>query len=401
MSATVSKVTCLVYLLTRIAHYHVSRHGLTGSPVKKGARGVRSRLFRIPSESAHNFVPIDTPVRMKKRFYLLNFMVLGIFMTSPAQAQMKSPQYQFEKKIALAGDGGWDYLAIDAAHNRLFVSHGDVVNVIDLATETPATAIVGLHGVHGIAIADGLNRGFISNGKDNTVTVFNLSTLEKTASIPVTGNDPDCIVYDPFSRQVFTFNGHSQNATVINAKSLKVTGTIPLGGSPEFAVSDGGGKIFNNLEDKNELVVIDTKANKVIDRYPLAPCGGPSALAIDIRHERLFTACRENKGLSVLNALTGKIITTLAIGSGVDAARFDPSTQLVFASCGDGTVTVIRETSPDSYQVIQTIDTQKGARTMALNQISHKIYLSAGKRDPIHRRQTIPGTFDVSVYQMK
>lgn len=338
---------------------------------------------------------------MKKFFYFLNFMVLGSFLSSPSQAQMKSPQYQFEKKITLPGDGGWDYLAIDTVHNQLFVSHGDAVNVVDLATETPATAIDGLKGVHGIAIADELNRGFISNGKDNTVTVFNLSTLEKTASIPVTGKDPDCIVYDPFSRQVLTFNGDSQNATVINAKSLKVTGTIALGGSPEFAISDGKGEIFNNLEDKNELVVINTKTNTVVRRYPLAPCGGPSALAIDIRHHRLFTACRENKGLSVLNAFTGKLITTLPIGSGVDAARFDPSTQLVFASCGDGTVTVIQETSPDSYRVIQTIDTQKGARTMALNQSSHKIYLSAGKRDPAQRRKTIPGTFNVSIYQMK
>lgn len=319
----------------------------------------------------------------------------------PAAAQVKGGKYHFEKRISIPGNGGWDYLAVDSVHHRLFVSHGDEVDVIDLNTETLKGKIDGLHGVHGVAFDYAAGTGFISNGRSNAVTVFDLSTLSRKGDVHVTGKDPDCILYDDYSGQVFTFNGDSRNATAINARTLKVTATIPLGGRPEFAVSDGKGKIYNNLEDKNEIAVLDTRSDKLVRKYPLAPCGGPSALAMDKRNQRLFTACRENKGLSVLNGSTGKLITTLPIGGGVDGACFDPSTRRIFASCGDGTLTVIHEDSPDRYSVIQRIDTQKGARTMALDPATHNIYLSDGKRDPAQRRRILPGSFEVLVYRMR
>lgn len=338
---------------------------------------------------------------MQKMAVLISVLVTCGVTGFPVLAQQGKISYQYEKTISLPGDGGWDYLAVDSVHQKLYVSHGDRVHVIDLTTGSPVASLDSLQGVHGIAIADDLGKGFISNGQGNAVTVFDLQTLQKEASIPVTGMNPDCITYDPYSRQVFTFNGRSQSSTVINARTLKVVGTIPLGGSPEFAVADGKGRIYNNLEDKNEIVVLDTKARKVLQTYPLTPCGGPSALAIDIRHERLFTACRENKGLSVLDARSGKVIQTLPIGGGVDAARFDESHALIFASNGDGTVTIIHEDSPDRYRVVQTLETRQGARTMALNPRTHKIYLSVGQRDPSQRRKVIPGTFGVLVYGMK
>jgi YVTN family beta-propeller protein len=338
---------------------------------------------------------------MKRALRLVFMLAITGCLPVIARAQSLNGPYHFEKSIHVPGNGGWDYLAMDTVHRRLFVSHGDQVDVINTVKQTVSSTIKGLQGVHGIAIAYGLNRGFISNGKENAVTAFDLSSLKTIATIPVTGKDPDCIVYDPYSKEVFTFNGDSQNSTVIDAKSLKVVGTISLGGSPEFAVSDGKGKIFNNLEDKNEIVVINTGTKKVTGRYDLTPCGGPSALAMDIADNRVFTACRKNKGVSVLNAASGEIIVTLPIGSGVDAARFDTATKLLFTSNGDGTVTIIHEDAPDKYRKVQTLQTQKGARTMALDPVTHQIYLSVAKRVPGAGRRTAPGTFDVLVYGMK
>jgi DNA-binding beta-propeller fold protein YncE len=336
---------------------------------------------------------------MKQLLYLSAWIL--ILVPLAARTQTKGGTYRFEKKISLSGTGGWDYLAVDSVHGHLFVSHGNEVDIIDLKTERVLGRIDSLHGVHGIAIDEALNRGFISNGQDGEVTVFDLFNFKKTAKVAVTGKDPDCIVYDDFSRQVFTFNGGGGKSTVIDARTLRVKGTISLGGKPEFAVSDGKGKIYNNLEDKNEIVVIDTKRNSVVKRYALSPCGGPSALAMDLGHGRLFTACRQNKGLSVLNSASGRVIQTLPIGAGVDAAAFDPGTALVFASCGDGTVAVIHEDSPDDYRVIQMLATPQGARTMALDRHTHRIYLSDGKRDPAKRRRVLPGSFGVLVYGMR
>lgn len=333
---------------------------------------------------------------MKKYLYAAFAFIASSLLFFNAQAQTN---YHLEKRISIPGSSWWDYLGIDTVHHRLFVSHGDAVNVINLKTETLEATIPDLHGVHGIAIANELNKGFISNGQANAVTVFNLRTLKTIATIPGTGKDPDCILYDAFSKQVFTFNGDSNSSTVINAKDLKVVGTIPLGGSPEFAVSDEHGKIYNNLTDMNKIVVIDAKSRKIINTYSIAPCERPTALAIDIAHQRLFTACRRDKGVTVLNAVTGKVITTLPIGAGVDAARFDPATDLVFASAGDGTTTIIHENTPDNYQVVQTLKTQEGARTMELDPNTHKIYLSVAQRKEGERRSMVPNTFAVLVYQ--
>ena len=336
---------------------------------------------------------------MKKYLSFSLTSALLLLIVFKAQSQTSATRYHFEKRIAVPGNTWWDYLGIDTVHHRLFVSHGDAVNVIDLRTETVEATIPDLHGVHGIAIANELNKGFISNGQVNAVTVFNLKTLKKITTIPVTGKDPDCILYDALSKQVFTFNGDSDNSTVINAKSLKVVGTIPLGGSPEFAVTDNHGRIYNNLTDKNEIVVIDPESRKIIDHYSIAPCERPTGLAIDIAHQRLFTACRKDKGVTVLNAGTGKVIATLPIGAGVDAARYDPVTRLVFASTGDGTTTIIHEDTPDKYQVVQTLQTQEGARTMELDPDTHKIYLSVAQHKAGERRSMVPGTFSVLVYQ--
>lgn len=319
------------------------------------------------------------------------------FLALTTQSQTKN--YSFDKKISLTGDGGYDYLSIDEANNKLYVSHGTTVNVIDLGTEKSVGVISDMKGVHGIAIASDLNRGFISDGRANAVVVFDLKTYAKIATIPVTGNGPDAIMYDAFSKQVFSFNGESKNASVIDAVNLKQSGTVDLGGGPEFAVPNGHGLIFNNLEEKNSLNVIDAKTLKVIQNYPLSPCGGPTGLALDLKNQRLFTVCRENKGMSVVDAATGKVITTLPIGAGVDAVAYDPATKLVFCSNGDGTTTIFHQDTKDTYSFVQTLATQLRAKTMALDTKTHKIYLSVVDMEA-GTRKAIPGTFAVLVYKM-
>jgi len=315
-----------------------------------------------------------------------------------AKAQQK-PLYSFDKKIALPGDGGYDYLSIDEINKKLYVSHGTSVNVIDLVTEKPVASIDEMKGVHGIAIANDLNKGFISDGRGNAVVVFDLTSFKKIKTIPVTGNGPDAIMYDASTKQVFSFNGESKNASVIDAVTLEQKGTVDLGGGPEFAVPNGHGLIYNNLEDKNSLNVIDAKQLKVIHQYPLSPCGGPTGLALDQKNQRLFTVCRENKGMSVLDAATGIVITTLPIGAGVDAVAYDPATKLIFCSNGDATTTIIKQESADKYSVVQTLSTQTRAKTLALDTKTHKIYLSVADMEP-GTRKAIPGTFGVLVYKM-
>lgn len=330
---------------------------------------------------------------MKK--YFLLFFVLVLSITTQSQTR----HYSFDKKIALPGDGGYDYLSIDYANNKLYVSHGTTVNVIDLATEKPVAVISDMKGVHGIAIANDLNRGFISDGKANSVVVFDLKTYEKIMTIPVSATGPDAIMYDPFSKQVFSFNGESKNASVIDAVNLKQIGTVDLGGGPEFAVPNGKGLIYNNLEDKNSLNVIDAKTLKVINNYPLAPCGTPTGLTMDEKNQRLFTVCRENKGMSVVDAVNGKVITTLPIGAGVDAVAYDPVTKLIFCSNGDATTTIFHQDTKDAYTLVQTLATQVRAKTLALDPKTHKIYLSVADMTP-GTRNAIPGTFAVLVYKM-
>jgi YVTN family beta-propeller protein len=308
--------------------------------------------------------------------------------------------YVLDKTINLPGDGGYDYLSIDKVNRRLYVSHGTSVNVIDLNTQQPVGVIENLKGIHGIAIDNKANLGFISDGRANAIVAFDIRSLKTVATIPVDAKGCDAIIYDPYSDRVYSFNGESNNSSVIDPNALKQVGTIPLGGGPEFAVSDGKGKTYNNLEDKNSLNVIDVKAMKVIANYPLAPGGGPTGIALDEKNGRTFSVCRENKGMEVVDIKTGKVVATVAIGAGVDAVAFDPETKLIFCSNGDATTTIIKQLSADKYSVIQTLATQTRAKTLALDTKTHKIYLSVASFEP-GTRKTLPNTFKVLVYKQQ
>lgn len=332
---------------------------------------------------------------MKKVFLAIFSLVILQVFPALVHAQKK---YVFEKKIDLPGDGGYDYLSIDKVNRRLYVSHGTTVNVVDLATDQVIGTIDGMQGTHGIAFANKHNLGFISDGRGMSTVAFDLKTLKKIATIPLTNKGPDAILYDPFSDKVFVINGSSNSASIVDPVELKQVGTIDLGGAPEYAVADGKGKIYNNLEDKNSLNVIDTKTMKVISNYPLAPCGGPTGIALDEKNLRLFTVCRENKGMSVVNASTGAVIMTLPIGAGVDAVAYDPETKLIFCSNGDATTTIIRQESSDKYTVVQTLATQTRAKTIALDTKTHKIYLSVVDFEGTSRK-AMPNTFKVLVYK--
>jgi YVTN family beta-propeller protein len=323
-------------------------------------------------------------------------MVLAVHFTVSAQ----NVNYVFDKKIPLQGDAGYDYLSIDTLNNRLYVSHGTKVDVVDLQSETAVGSIENLQGVHGIAIAYESGKGFISDGKANAVVAFDLKTLKTIKTITITGKDPDAIMYDPFSHSVYAFNGDSHDASVIDVNSLQQTGSIDVGGAPEFAVPDGAGRIYNNLEDKNEIVVIDTKSKKVVNRYPLSPCGGPTGLYFDFPDGRLYTACRQNKGMSVIDIRSGKVISTVPIGAGVDAVVYDPSSQLIFCSNGDGTTTIIKKQSRDNYSVSQTLTTEPRAKTIALDRRTHKLYLSTAEFEN-GTRNRLPGTFHLLVYKQQ
>lgn len=330
---------------------------------------------------------------------LLTSILLGIFILSFTLVRAQSSDlYTFEKKISLPGNSGYDYLSIDSINHHLFVSHGTSVNVIDLKTEQPIGSIDGMKGVHGIAVVNEVNKGFITDGKDNAVVVFDLVSFKIIKTIKISGDKPDAVMYDPFSKKVLAFCGDSNNACVVDITSLTQTGTIDLGGAPEFALSDGKGLVYNNLEDKSNLVVVDMKTMKVIHTYPLAPCGGPTGMAMDAANQRLFTACRENKGMSVVDINSGKVIVTVPIGAGVDAVAYDASSGLIFCSNGDGTATIIKQESADKYSVVQTLNTQQRAKTLAFDKSTRKLYLSAPQFEP-GTRNIIPDSFAVLVYK--
>jgi DNA-binding beta-propeller fold protein YncE len=341
---------------------------------------------------------------MRKPFL---FAIVLLSMSAISAQTASTPQYQLKQKFVLGGDGGWDYLAYDAAGKRLFLSRATRVMVVDAGKGTLLAEIPNTPGVHGIALATDLGKGFISNGKENTVTVFDLKSLKETARVQVTGENPDAILYEPVSKRVFTFNGHSKNATVIDAATDKVLGSIALDGKPEFAVADGKGMVYVNIEDKSELTRIDAGKASVLNTWSLAPCTEPSGLAMDQQHRRLFSGC-DNKLMAVTDADSGKVIATLPIGEGVDACGFDPGTGLAFSSNGDGTLTVIHADGADKYSVVQDASTQKFARTMALDPGSHDVYLVTAQVDIIPppagapagtrpQRNVQPGTFTVLV----
>lgn len=321
-------------------------------------------------------------------------MLLFVSFTSFGQ------KYVMDKTIALPGNGGYDYAFIDQPNSILYVSHGTEVNVVDLKTETVKGTIPGMQGVHGIAVDNELNRGFISDGKADQVIVFDLNTLAIISRIPLDHKGADGIIFDTFSKKIFTFNGHSSSACVVDPQSMKQVAFIDMGGAPEFAVADGKGLIYNNLEDKSSLNVIDSKTLKVTKNYSLSPCGGPTGLGIDKENQKLFTVCRENKGLSVVDIATGKVIQTLPIGAGVDAVVFDPVTKLLIASNGDGTATVFKQDATDHYSLMQTLTTQNRAKTMALDLATHKIYFPVADYQPGSKTQ-VPNSFKVLVYSLK
>jgi YVTN family beta-propeller protein len=285
--------------------------------------------------------------------------------------------YQITKKISIPGQGSWDYLTVDEGARRLYVSHGTQVEVLDLDSGAIVGKIENTQGVHGIAIAPDLGRGFVSDGQSSTVTIFDLKTLKTIAEVP-TGKKPDAIIYDPATSRVFAFNGGSNSATVIEAKDGKVAGTIDLGGGPEFAAADGNGYVYNNLEDESLVLKINSRTLKVEQRWPTAPCSSPSSMAIDRDNRRLFLGCR-SKVMAVMNADTGQVITTLPIGDHVDATAFDAETRLIFNSNGEGTVTVIRQDSPDKYSVVETVKTLPRAKTSALDPKTHRLFLSTAE----------------------
>lgn len=297
------------------------------------------------------------------------------------------------KHYQLGGAGGWDYLAMDAASRHLYISRADRVLVMDADSGHLLGTIPGTDGVHGIALAPALHRGYTSNGKADSVTVFDLATLKVEGTIKVTGNNPDAIVFDPASQRVFTFNGHSNNATAIDAASGKVVATIALPGKPEFAVSDGAGHVYANIEDKGELVEIDSRKGSVLATWSLAPGESPSGLAMDVKHRRLFSVC-DNGQMIVLDADSGKRMASVPIGDGPDAVAFDVARGLVYSSNGEsGTLTVVHQDDADHYSVLANVPTQKSARTLALDTVSGNVYLAAaqfGPRPPVSAAQPHP-----------
>ena len=316
-----------------------------------------------------------------------------------------APGYHHVKKITLGGEGGWDYLTIDSAARRLYIARATRVMVLDADSGAQVGEIADTPGVHGVALAPQLGRGFTSNGRASTVTIFDLKTLKPLGQAK-TGSNPDAIVYDAVTRRVFTFNGASKDATVIGAADGSVSGTIALDGKPEFAVADEAGRIYVNLEDKSELLAIDSRQLTILNRWPLAPCKEPSGLAMDRKNRRLFVGCG-NKVMAVVDADSGRVLTTLPIGSGVDATAFDPGTSLAFSSNGDGTLTVVREESPDKFTVVENVATQRGARTMALDEKTHNVYLVTAEfgppreptpDNPRGRPSMLPGSFVLLVF---
>jgi YVTN family beta-propeller protein len=317
---------------------------------------------------------------------------------------LNAQRYAISGRIPFESDNGWDYLTTDSANGLLYVSHGTEVDVVDLAAEKPIAKIVGMKRIHGIAVANDLNRGFISDGGDDAVVIFDLKSRAVLQKVQV-GKNPDGILYDPYSKRVFAFNGRSNDVTAIDATSGKVAGTIGLDGKPEFPVTDGKGNVYVNIEDKSEIAQIDPQALKVKKTWPISPCEEPSGLAIDLEARRLFSVCSNNK-MAVVNADSGQVISTVSIGNGPDAAAYDPGSKLVFSSNGEGTLTIVQQEGPDKYTVLANLPTERSARTMALDTKTHRVYLSAAQLGPAveatadnphPRPKMVPGSFHVLV----
>ncbi len=334
---------------------------------------------------------------MKRSYLTLLLLLLATF-------ALADDSYKVINTYKLGGDGGWDYLNLDSSSRRLYISRATHVIVMDADSGKVIGDIPDTPGVHGIALAPELGRGFISNGREGTVTIFDLKTMKMISKVKA-GENPDAILYDPASKRVFAFNGRSHDATAIDGASGNVAGTIKLEGKPEFAVSDEKGMIFVNIEDKSQIDAIDPAKLEVKSTWPLAPCQEPSGLAIDRKNHRLFAGC-DNKMMAVIDTKSGKVIATPAIGDGVDANGFDPGTDLAFASCGEGVLTVVHEDSPDKFTVVGNVPTKQGARTMTLDEKTHNVYVvtadfgpppAATTDNPHPRRTILPDSFVVMV----
>ena len=324
-----------------------------------------------------------------------------------AQTAPTSTGYHVVRRIPLGGEGGWDYITVDTARNRVFIARSDRIVVVDAATGKSVGEITGLDRGHGVAFDYATNHGFATSGADSMVTMFDLTTLavlkKTTAAV-----DDDAVLYDPASKRVFTFNGDANSATVIDPATGARIGTIPLGGKPEFGVTNRAGRLYVNIADKGEVVEVDPAAMKVLRRWSIHPCDDPSGLAIDVQHERLFSVCG-NKLMAVSDTRRGAFVTSVPIGSGVDAAAYDPSTGDVFASNGEGSLSVVHQDTPDKYHVVATVPTMPGARTMALDLRSHRVYTAAARTGPMpaaapgdtrrRRAPMIPGSFTLLVLE--
>ena len=333
--------------------------------------------------------------------------LIGALLFSAGSAAAQTTTYHVTRTVPLGGEGGWDYLTVDTASNRLYISRGTHVMVVDLGRDSLAGDIANAPGVHGIAIANDLGRGFTSNGRDSSVTAFDLRTLAPLGKYGPTGANPDAIGYDPVSKRVFTFNGRGENMSALDAQTGKVVGTVALGGKPEFVAFDGRGMLYVNNETTNELIAVNTRTLAIAKRTKIAGCDEPSGLAIDRVRGRLFVGCG-NKVMTVHDAATGRQLAKLPVGEGVDAVGFDPGTNDVFVSAGDGTLTVVRDAGGDKWRVAQTVQTKRGARTLAVDPAHHRVYVvtaeygatpAATTAQPRPRPAMVPGSFQMLVVE--
>ena len=333
-------------------------------------------------------------------------LILSAVLTAAGAVGLRAQSYHVTHTYTLGGDGGWDYLSLDTVGHRLFVARQDRIMVIDPASGKVLAEIPGLNRAHGVAFDYADGKGFATSGGDSSVVIFDLKTLQVTGRT-IAAPDADAVLFDPATKRIFTFNGDSRSSSVLDAASGKKIGTVDLGGGPEFGVSAGDGKLYVNLEDSSAVDEIDASTMKVVRRWSLAPCQSPSGLAIDREHHRLFSGCH-NQVMAISDAQAGKVVATVPIGQGVDANRFDPGTQLAFASTGDGTITVVHEAGPDTYTVVANVPTKRGARTMEVDLSSHVVYTVTADFGPMPaptadrprpRPPILPGTFALLVLE--
>jgi DNA-binding beta-propeller fold protein YncE len=339
------------------------------------------------------------------RVSLIVMLSLAVPGSTPA-APVEGARYHADGQIVLGGEGGWDYLTADPVARRLYVTHGTRVLVVDLDRRIVVVELPGTRGVHGVALAPGLRRGFTSNGFDSTVTIFDLDSLKLLSTVRIPGRNPDAILFEPATRRVLVFNGGSGTTTALDAATGEVLGTLTLGGKPEFAVADGHGGVFVNLEDSSTVVAFDAATLAPRSRWPLAPGEEPTGLAIDRAHQRLFVGCH-NQQMIVMDSGSGRVVASVAIGAGVDGVAFDSTAALAFSSNGDGTLTVVKEESPERFSVVANVATRRGARTLALDPVTHRVYLvtadfgptpPATPEHPRPRPPMVPNTFQVLIY---